>query len=48
MIFPYNALVLEHQSGAQVQFRALDALKLVDTEHETVHVAGAEQWRASR
>lgn len=48
MVFPRNCLSLEHESGAGVEFWALDALKLVDAEHESVHVASAEQWRETR
>ena len=49
MIFPQNCLRLfnkEHSFG--VEFNALDALKLVDAEHDCVKVACAEEWRESR
>ena len=49
MIFPQNCLRLfnkEHSFG--MEFNALDALKLVDAEHDCVKVACAEEWRESR
>ena len=48
MVFPKNSLILEHQSGAAVEFCALDALRLVDPDKENVHVAAAQEWKATR
>lgn len=48
MVFPNNNLSVQHESGVGIEFWALEALKMVDTEHESVHVAGAEEWRATR
>lgn len=48
MVFPSNNLSVQHESGVGLEFWALDALKMVDTEKESVHVAGAEEWRATR
>ena len=48
MVFPRNSLAVQHESGVGLEFMALDALKMVDTQQETVHVAGAEQWKATR
>ena len=47
MVFPSNNLSVQHESGVGLEFWALDALKMVDTEKESVHVAGAEEWRAT-
>lgn len=48
MVFPENRLILEHTNGAQLQFNALDALKLVDAHHESVKVAAAQEWKSAR
>ena len=48
MVFPKNTLRLEHQSGASIEFCALDALRLVDPDKESVQVAAAQEWKATR
>ena len=48
MVFPKNSLLLEHQSGAAIEFCALDALRLVDPDKESVQVAAAQEWKATR
>ena len=49
MVFPENRLTLRHDSGVEVVFDTLEALKLVDAHKETVqHVAAAREWLATR
>ena len=48
MIFGGNCLLLEHTGGFGVKFTALDALRLVDPEHDYLKVAASESWRKSR
>lgn len=48
MIFAQNSLRLVNGSGSGIEFTALDALKSVDTQHDTVQVANAKQWKEAR
>lgn len=48
MIFGHNSLRLVNGSGDGIEFTALDALKRVDTQHDTVQVANAKQWKEAR
>lgn len=49
MIFAQNSLRLVNGSGGSgIEFTALDALKRVDTQHDTVQVANAKQWKEAR
>ncbi|XP_054001291.1 TIP41-like protein [Hylaeus anthracinus] len=48
MVFPNNILLLKHQSGAELQFNALDALKTVSNGKVNVQLACAEAWKESR
>lgn len=48
MIFAHNSLRLVNGSGDGIEFTALDALKRVDTQHDTVQVANAKQWKEAR
>ena len=48
MVFPNNRLIMEHVGGPSFEFNPLDALKMVDAHHESVQVAAAKEWRATR
>lgn len=48
MVFPESFLKVEHVSGAVMEFRALDALRLVNSEEEPLKVAAADEWRKQR
>ncbi|CAG4941045.1 unnamed protein product [Colias eurytheme] len=48
MVFPKNILILEHRSGATIEFNPLDALKRVSSRVEAIEVACAEAWQESR
>ena len=48
MIFAKNGLRLEHDSGFGIEFNALDALKLVDPEHDLLKVAATQAWTEAR
>ena len=48
MIFADNKLRLEHAGGFGIEFNALDALKKVDPEHDTIKVAEAAEWQNAR
>ncbi|KAB0799154.1 hypothetical protein PPYR_07034 [Photinus pyralis] len=48
MVFPNNVLSLIHGSGLQIEFNALDALKLVSSVELDLKVAYAEAWKESR
>ncbi|XP_011402613.1 PREDICTED: TIP41-like protein isoform X2 [Amphimedon queenslandica] len=48
MVFPNNRLIMEHVGGPGFEFNPLDALKMVDAHHESVQVAAAKEWRATR
>ena len=48
MVFGDNCLRIEHQAGFGLEFNALDALRLVDSERDLMKVACAEDWQKSR
>lgn len=48
MVFPNNVLSLVHDCGAQIQFNALDALKIVSNGRLPFKVACADVWQESR
>lgn len=48
MIFAKNGLRLEHDAGFGIEFNALDALKLVDAEHDVLKVAATQAWTEAR
>ncbi|XP_065184629.1 TIP41-like protein [Sycon ciliatum] len=48
MVFGENCLRIAHQAGFALEFRALDALKLVDDKKEWMHVPVADQWQKER
>ena len=48
MVFGDNCLKIEHQTGFGLEFNALDALRLVDSERDLMKVACAEDWQKSR
>ena len=48
MIFADNILRLEYVGQICVEFTALEALKLVDPEHDLMKVAVANAWREAR
>lgn len=51
MIFGHNHLTLEHKHGFRLEFRALDALRRVDSTSESsemIKVAYAEEWTSKR
>lgn len=49
MVFPKNALVIQHKNGAKLQFNALDALRDVNCqERSQVKVDCAEEWQETR
>ena len=41
-------LRVDHADGYGIEFNPLDALKLVDTENDSIKVAGARQWQQAR
>lgn len=49
MVFAENILSLRNSSTNHgIEFNALDALKLVDSENESVHVANSQVWKEAR
>ncbi|GFN75589.1 tip41-like protein [Plakobranchus ocellatus] len=48
MVFPENVLRVMHESGAGIEFNALDALTLVDAHADPVKVAASEEWQNAR
>lgn len=48
MVFPESTLRLEHESGAVLEFLALDALKPVNPSEDLLKVAVAEEWTRQR
>lgn len=48
MVFPESCLKLEHESGAALEFMALDALRLVNNREDPLKVAAAEEWERLR
>lgn len=48
MVFADNLLRLEHIGGFGIEFRALDALKLVDPHNDVMKVAVSDAWREAR
>lgn len=48
MVFPSNVLILKHNSGAQIEFSALDALRKVCNRRLPFKVACSEAWQETR
>lgn len=48
MVFGENCLKLLHVAGFGLEFRALDALRLVDDKKEWMHVPVADAWQKQR
>jgi len=48
MVFPNNILLLSHASGIQIEFNALEALKLVSSGKLDLKVSCSETWKESR
>ncbi|VEN53842.1 unnamed protein product [Callosobruchus maculatus] len=48
MVFPNNKLILKHNSGAWIEFNALDALKKVCNGKQNLKVACSEEWKETR
>ena len=48
MVFADNVLRLQHAEGFGIEFNALDALRLVDAEHDHLKVAVSQAWREAR
>ena len=48
MVFGRSFLLLQHADGFGIEFNALEALKLVDDEHDLMKVPGASEWQAER
>nr|CAG4638516.1 EOG090X07SL [Cyclestheria hislopi] len=48
MVFPDNILRIEHPHGFGIEFNALDALKMVSDQEDTVKVAVANVWKEAR
>ena len=48
MIFADNILRITHEGGFGIEFNALEALKLVDAEHDHLKVAMSKVWREAR
>lgn len=48
MVFPDNTLRIQHNNGSGIEFKALDALKLVNDHEDLVKVAVAEAWKEAR
>ena len=48
-VFPDNCLRITHSAkGSGIEFKALDALKLVNDKEDVVKVAIAEAWKEAR
>lgn len=48
MLFGNNLLKVQHLAGFGIEFKAVDALKRVDTKQENIQVAAAESWQKAR
>ncbi|KAL3883587.1 hypothetical protein ACJMK2_029946 [Sinanodonta woodiana] len=48
MVFANNVLRLEHEDGFGIEFKAQDALKLVDAHHDPLKVAVSSVWKEAR
>ncbi|XP_067951313.1 TIP41-like protein isoform X2 [Watersipora subatra] len=48
MTFDKNTLRVTHEEGFGFEFTALDALKLVDAEHDHMKVAISDAWKSTR
>ena len=48
MVFGSNSVRIESASGFRMDFRAEDALKLVDNRSDPVKVACAQKWGENR
>ena len=48
MTFGGNKLEIKHSSGFSIEFNAVDALRLVDSQNDLMKVAMAKEWKESR
>ena len=48
MTFDRNILRVTHCEGFGLEFSALDALKMVDAEHDHMKVAVSDAWKSTR
>jgi len=48
MIFPRNELRVQHKSGWEMSFNAIDALKLVDNKRDLFKVSYADAWHRAK
>jgi type 2A phosphatase activator TIP41 len=48
MLFADNILRLKHKNGFGLEFKAFDALKLVDPQADLIKVSVAKEWKESR
>jgi type 2A phosphatase activator TIP41 len=48
MLFADNVLRLKHKNGFGLEFKAFDALKLVDPKADLIKVSVAKEWKESR
>ncbi|KAF2886678.1 hypothetical protein ILUMI_19496 [Ignelater luminosus] len=48
MVFPNNIMQLVHSSGVQIEFNALEALKLVSNGKLDIKVSCSDSWKESR
>ena len=48
MVFADNVLRLKHAAGFGIEFNALDALRLVDPDHDHLKVAVSQAWKEAR
>lgn len=48
MVFHKNKLSLVHSNGACIEFKPMDALRLVENGKQSLQVACAEEWQESR
>lgn len=48
MVFADNLLEIQHADGGSISFTALDALKCVNNQQDTLQVAHANAWKEAR
>lgn len=48
MVFADNLLEIQHAEGGSISFTALDALKCVNNQEDTLQVAHANAWKEAR
>ena len=48
MLFADNYLLVKHENGFGIQFKAYDALTLVDPKADLIKVSVAKEWKESR